>query len=254
MTQLATNTTRTFADGASITPAGNHDVHITYKGYGAGMYLYRVEVLTTGPVAMLVGDDHRSFGHPDREQAQAVAEHYRDNLVEVLTVEQTGISDARIAEVADGINADLDTQRAQDRAWLDALNADIDAIRATSRGFRDDRTSDRCATHPDHPATTCPACATTGLAATVPTTGTRPVRPTMAGAHRAPLSGPQIRALNSHRHGVVVPGDDIQRSTLNALARKGYGQPRYDGNRKKIVALDLNTRGLTAANRQEATR
>ncbi|GGM27745.1 hypothetical protein GCM10011608_10700 [Micromonospora sonchi] len=80
----------------------------------------------------------------------------------------------------------------------------------------------------------------------------RQVRPTMAGAHLAPLSGPQQRALDSHTDGVVFVGDGITAATLRSLDRKGYGKVAFEGRRKRVVSLVLNGRGLAAVSKAVA--
>jgi len=74
----------------------------------------------------------------------------------------------------------------------------------------------------------------------------RHIRPTMAGAHLANLTAPQQRALAAQHDGIITPGPGINRSTLNALDRKGYGTVVYTGARKRISHLVLNARGLRA--------
>ena len=107
---------------------------------------------------------------------------------------------------------------------------EVDA-RAVARGyavmFRD-----------EHPA---PALAELAAAGSY-----RQVRPTMAGAHLADISPAGQRAINSHRNGVVYAGEGVARTTLNALARKGFGTLVFEGRRRRITALTLNKRGMAA--------
>lgn len=84
---------------------------------------------------------------------------------------------------------------------------------------------------------------------TVPDGEHRQVRPTMAGAHLAPLADPQVRALrvaaDSANH--IVYAGQATRATLTALARKGYGTLNYQtgmGRRKVIDSLTANERGI----------
>ncbi|MEV5819369.1 hypothetical protein AB0L22_09350 [Micromonospora haikouensis] len=84
------------------------------------------------------------------------------------------------------------------------------------------------------------------LADTVPAGTHRQVRPTMAGAHLTPLTGPQQRALNTHNAGTVHVGDGITAATLRALDRKGYGVLVFEGRRQRVVSLTLTKRGMAA--------
>lgn len=131
------------AGDAQSAPAGNLSVNVIYIGYGAGNHTYRVTVTHPGFVPQPYNDraDDRSMGHPDHQEAQALAEHYAASVAQVLTVEQDGIPDEQIAAVADGINADLDAAHTARVNAYEAEQADVAAIMATSRGFRGDRTS-----------------------------------------------------------------------------------------------------------------
>jgi len=103
----------------------------------------------------------------------------------------------------------------------------------------------------DQPAAHTAAPAETPSARIADLYGTRQaqVRPTMAGAHLADLTGPQLAALTAHRDGVVHLQPGISRPTLKALARKGLGVLLHEagmGRRKVIEAIRLNQRGLNA--------
>lgn len=263
----------THAGGSALIHAGNRVIHTHYLGYGAGRHVYRVSVTTNGVVAMPIGDDDRSFG------SLPEADAYRDQLAEALTVEYAGITDealqvacadpntiraepaiarlraqmpADTSDTAARINADWDRSNVQRETEQAAFNAEISELLGRPiGGFKKDQPSKACPTHPQYPANGCPACRdlpwskpSKALTDTVPTTTPRQVRPTMAGAHLAPPSAPMLAAINTHRDGIVYPGPGVRPATLNALDRKGYGLVRYEGARKRIVALVLNGRGL----------
>lgn len=87
---------------------------------------------------------------------------------------------------------------------------------------------------------------------TVPAGEHRQVRPTVAHAHLAALTGPQRNAIRAaarnSRHTVYV--GQATRATLSALSRKGFGNLNYLpglGRRKVIDSLTLNHRGLAEA-------
>jgi hypothetical protein len=84
---------------------------------------------------------------------------------------------------------------------------------------------------------------------TVPAGKHRQVRPTLAGAHLAPLADVQKRALRLAGENLnrTVYAGQVTRPTLRALARKGYGTLNYQtgmGRRRVIDSLTLNKRGL----------
>lgn len=87
---------------------------------------------------------------------------------------------------------------------------------------------------------------------TVPAGEPRQVRPTMAGAHLAPLAAAQLHGIRiaARRDDRTVFTGQVTRPTLRALARKGYGTLNYEpgrGRRKVIESLTLNERGVRAA-------
>lgn len=131
------------AGDAQSTTAGNLSVNLIYIGYGAGNHTYRVTVTHPGFVPQPYNDraDDRSMGHPDHQEAQALAEHYAASVAQVLIVEQDGIADEQIAAVADGINAGLDADHAARVNAYEAEQADIAAIMAGSQGFRGNQTT-----------------------------------------------------------------------------------------------------------------
>ena len=92
---------------------------------------------------------------------------------------------------------------------------------------------------------------------TVPDGERRQVRPTLSGAHLAPLAEAQQRALQvaaASQYRTVYAGE-APRATLRALARKGYGLLNYEsgrGRRKVIESLTLNQRAIDWAGRQQA--
>lgn len=93
---------------------------------------------------------------------------------------------------------------------------------------------------------------------TVPDGTPTQVRPTMAGAHNAPLQPAQVRAIQTaglHHNNTVFVGE-ATRPTLRSLARKGYGTLAFRpgmGRRQIIESLTLNERGIRAAARLEMT-
>jgi hypothetical protein len=95
------------------------------------------------------------------------------------------------------------------------------------------------------------------LLETVPVGEYRQVRPTVAGAHLAPLADAQLRAIRVAADGgtrTVYVGQ-ATRPTLQALARKGYGTLNYQpglGRRRVIESLTLNQRGLDYAREKVA--
>jgi hypothetical protein len=193
--------------------AGNRQVHIHYTGPGAGLHVYRVEVTTTGPVAIPVGDDGRPFGHPDHAAAQATAEHYAAQLVELLTVEQQGIPDERIAAVAQGVNNILDADHTARVAAYERQQEAVAAIMVPAQ---------------------------------------RKVRDTRTHVFRQELTPAQHAAVRAHDNGTVRLGNGVTRPMLAAIADKAYGDlVMVPGTRYTIDHLVLNTRGLNAA-RQEA--
>ncbi|MEU7978318.1 hypothetical protein AB0B63_07270 [Micromonospora sp. NPDC049081] len=140
---------------------------------------------------------------------------------------------------------------------IDALcstTADRDLYRARYAAIRDHarqgHTAEQVAAHINAPAVAAVAEAEqviTRSLADIATTGQfRQVRPTMAGAHLTPLTGPQQKAINAHRAGVVYVGDGITAATLRALARKGYGTLTFEGRRKRVVSLALTKQGMAA--------
>lgn len=72
------------------------------------------------------------------------------------------------------------------------------------------------------------------------------ISPSRTGVERKPLSPVMQRAVNANLCGIVYPGDGIRAATLRALAGRGLGRLHYDGNRKRIVSLELNKQGLNA--------
>ena len=200
----------TSAGDAHSTPAADLSVNIHYQGYGAGYHLYRVTVTRPGFCPQPVGDDDRSMGHPDHAEAQALAEHYAASLVQVLTVEAEGITDERIAAVADCVNADLDAREQNALVVRTVLEADVAAIMAASR----------------------------------------PVRITRTHVFRRPLSRPQLSAVRRHSDGVVRLGGGVTGPMLRSLADKGIGVLNFMpnlGQRKVIESLTLNAAGLALA-------
>jgi hypothetical protein len=122
---------------------GNLAVNVIYGGYCAGNHLYRVTVTSRGfvPQPHNDGADDRPFGHPDHAQAQALAEHYANGLVQLLTYESAGIPDEQISEIAEDINTDLDTAHTARVTAYEQEQADVAAIMATSQGFRGTQTA-----------------------------------------------------------------------------------------------------------------
>ena len=92
---------------AHSTPAGRYSVNVINNGTAAGQHLYRVTVTVPSftPQPAFGRENDRPFGHTDQAQAQQLAERYAAGLVELFTVEAEGITDERIAEVAQGVNA-----------------------------------------------------------------------------------------------------------------------------------------------------
>lgn len=75
----------------------------------------------------------------------------------------------------------------------------------------------------------------------------RQVRPTMAGAHLAPLSAAQTRIISTHRDGIVYAGDGVRWTVLQSIVRKGYATVNaYQPGGKKISSIRLNKRGHNA--------
>lgn len=203
--------TRTTKDGTTITPAGPYEVHL--RDLSAGLPLFRVEVLHAGS-NQLHGDDHRSF--PTRE----TAEHYRDALVGCLNDEHEGISDERIAEVAAGVNANMDRTEGQYAAKVQADRAIGAEVMAGSRGFRGDRKT---------------------LAETVPAPVGRPVRNTKTGVFRKPLNELQQRVVDRAHNGRIHVGQGVPTSTMRAIADKGHGVLVMDPVvRFRVIGLDLD--------------
>ena len=102
------NTTVLTHEGdAHSTPAGRYSVNVINNGTAAGQHLYRVTVTVPSftPQPAFDRDHDRPFGHTDQAQAQQLAEHYAAGLVELFTVEAEGITDERMAEVVQGVNA-----------------------------------------------------------------------------------------------------------------------------------------------------
>lgn len=202
----------TTAGDAHPTPAGNLSVNVIYIGYGAGNHVYRVTVTRPGFCPQPVGNDDRSMGHADHTEAQALAEHYAAGLVELLTVEHAGISDERIAAVADGINTDLNAADAKRHTERVALEADVAHIMADAKPYRR-------------------------------------VRSTRTHVFRKPLDPAQIRMIRQHDNGTVYAGNGIAWTSLRALADKGYGNANYAaGSRYRIESLTLNDAGWAIAN------
>lgn len=132
--------------------------------------------------------------------------------------------------------------------WDNPQAAWAEARRIARAAYEGVRTADIIAAKPSELA----LAEVKALLDTVPTGDHRQVRPTVAGAHLAPLADAQLRALRAaslDQHRRVYAGD-FQRATLRALARKGYGTLNYQvgrGRRKVIDSLTLNGRGERAA-------
>lgn len=102
----------------------------------------------------------------------------------------------------------------------------------------------------DQPATTAPAAPQPARIADIYGVRKAQVRPTMAGAHLKPLTGPQQAALATAVNGVVAHQPGVSKPTLTALVRKGYGVAVYRaglGRRRVIEAVQLYTGTLAAA-------
>lgn len=201
------------AGDAQSAPAGDLSVNVIYQGFGAGTHLYRVTVTRPGFCPQPHNDraDDRSMGHPDHQEAQALAEHHARGVVELLTVEQNGIADEQIAAVADGINADLDAAHTARVEAYKAEQADVAAIMADAKPYRR-------------------------------------VRNTRTHVFVKPLNDRQAQAIRQHRDGVVHLGNGVTRPMLAAIADKGYGQlVMQPGTRYRIDSLRLNAAGLAIA-------
>lgn len=157
-------------------------------------------------------------------QPAGIREAIRDALTQELHRAQRR-RDADAGRLVEAINDALDRMRTPaERAADDALVADIAATMKRT------------------------------LADAVPAGTHRQVRPTMAGAHLAPLTPAGQRAINAHRNGLVHPGNGITRPTLRSLARKGYGTLTYRGRTAEITGLILNKRGMCAVKAEGGVR
>lgn len=152
-----------------------------------------------------------------------------------------------LAAVRDALTRDLHTalrRRDADAGRLvEAINDALDRMRTPEQKAADD------ALVADIKATMKRT-----LANTVPAGTHRQVRPTMAGAHLADLTPAGQRAINSHRNGLVSPGNGISRPTLRSLARKGYGTLTFRGRTATITGLILNKRGMCAVKAEGGVR
>lgn len=190
----------THAGDSYTLDAGDRLVHVTRQEL-----VYRVTVTTASFGNRPVGDDDRSF------TTQAEADHYSDQLAQVLTAGPVDV-DTLIAQ----INAEVDEATAKTQADRDQFNADVNRIMAGGEGGNN----------------------------------FRKVRLTRTHVFVKPLSDPQTTAIRNHRDGVIRLGNGVTRPMLAALADKNFGTLNYQPNmgaRKVIASLTLNTAGLEIA-------
>lgn len=139
----------------------------------------------------------------------------------------------------------------EDKAWADELAADMVAFHAALAAV-DNRPSTQ-AVNSDGPLSTDGTPQPRTMADTLPTGIRRQVRPTMAGAHVAPLSEPLTRIVKvAHTNGgTVLRSRTANASQLRALARRGMATLNYrpGSSRPDPVSATLTERGEAVAGR-----
>ena len=199
---------------AHSTPAGRYSVNVINNGTACGQHLYRVTVTHPGftPQPAFDRDHDRPFGHTDQAQAQQLAEHYAAGLVELFTVEAEGITDERIAEVAQGVNAAMVERTPVDVS--DEIDNPADSWDAFRRNTRRDFTKTRVSSQPRTPA--------------------------------------QLDRIRQHQAGIVTRAPGQPWVLLKGLVDRGLGQPHEVAGRHAIVSVRLNHRGLQLAELKES--
>lgn len=202
-----------------------------------------------------------SGNYPTAQAACRRASYLRTQLGNGATVQQlidqSADNQAHVLAEAAQVIAGIDAQERTPEQVRDAINADGAAYLADETAehnrvvqIRDEAMADA---DPNWRATLRAqviAQANRTLAHTVPAQAGRTVRNTRTHVFRRPLDPAQVRAIQSHRGGVVYAGNGITRPTLAALADKGAGTLNYQpglGRRRVIASVTLNAAGLAVA-------
>jgi hypothetical protein len=80
--------------------------------------------------------------------------------------------------------------------------------------------------------------------------GARPIDHTRTQVHLKPLTAVELDLIRSHIDGTVRTRPGQAWTVLRAIVRRGYGNPVY-GTGRRIAAVQLNQRGLNAAQQTE---
>jgi hypothetical protein len=227
--------------------------------------VYRVEASYGGSVAKLIEELSASYADPKvaygifkalehalaadgatvTSARRAVVQHLDGQLAFLL--DNPSIQATNAAAYLQMVKGMFESP--EDKQWADELAADMVAFHRALNGIAD--ATDDNHSNPSNDDGEAASVQPQTMADTVPSQPRRQVRPTMAGAHLAPLTDAQRYALATAAQfdGVMLRGKYKPVHLLRALARKGFVTLNYrpGSRRPDPISATLTARGWREA-------